>query len=62
MDELEKLLVKFGNYLLSEERENNLINEQNKRCVTDADLSRFNLINHKYTVGMQKTDNPSEMK
>ena len=40
--EIKELLVKFGNYLLSEERENNLINEQNKRSVTDADLSRFN--------------------
>jgi len=38
---MEKLLIEFGNYVLSEKRENNLLNDINKRSVTDADIANF---------------------
>lgn len=37
----EKDLVDFANYVLSEERERNLINLENKRAVTHADLENW---------------------
>ena len=37
----EKDLVSFGNYLLSKERQNTIINEENLDKVTDADLSNW---------------------
>lgn len=37
----EKELVDFGNYLLSKEREQTIINDQVKDKVTDADLANW---------------------
>ncbi|UXQ88787.1 hypothetical protein [Tenacibaculum phage Larrie] len=36
-----KEMVKFGNYLLSEERHKKLVHKTNKRNVTDADISNY---------------------
>ena len=38
---MEPELVSFGNYLLSKERNENLINETNANCVTHADLENW---------------------
>lgn len=38
-------LVSFGNYLLSEERENGLVHKFNKRSVNDADLENWRVEN-----------------
>lgn len=40
-NELIKTLVEFGNYLLSNERKEIIINEDNLNFVTDADISNF---------------------
>lgn len=37
----EKELVAFGNYVLSDERNESLVHETNKKEVTDADLANF---------------------
>lgn len=37
----EKDLVAFGNFLLSDERKNNIVHVDNLNKVTDADLSNF---------------------
>lgn len=36
-----KDLIAFGNYLLSKERKESLINEVNKKNVTHADIENF---------------------
>jgi hypothetical protein len=41
----EKDLVSFGNYLLSKERQDTIINEENLDKVTDADLSNWKELN-----------------
>lgn len=38
-------LVSFGNYLLSEERENGLVHKFNKRSVSHADLENWRVAN-----------------
>jgi hypothetical protein len=40
-DQLESLLVRFGNYLLSDERNNNFTNDEFQNEVWDADISNF---------------------
>lgn len=40
-DNIQKMLVDFGNYLSSAERNNNLVHEENKGRVTDADICNF---------------------
>lgn len=37
----EKQLIDFANFVLAENREKNLINPENKRTVTDADVSNW---------------------
>jgi hypothetical protein len=36
-----KLLVQWGNYLLSDERNKTILNKENKKIVNDSDLANF---------------------